>query len=159
MSHLNCIEIRLRVTRLALLHFQCAYGFWACGDLSTQIRLLLVGWLQREAGQGTAGGQFACSGRADHYSPSGLLSCVLRALFCSCHPCPAPGSALLLPREVLPSLPSVVPRSHSPCHATSWELLGSLFMSLKVSCPHCARADLVSLIQPYFQAFCMVSCS
>lgn len=33
-SHLVCIEIRLRVTGLALLHFQCVYWFWACGDLS-----------------------------------------------------------------------------------------------------------------------------
>lgn len=85
---------------------------------------------------------------------------------------PPAGSALLLlplpcarlcpsPAQGCPPQPAFgsVPRSHSPRAGTRWELFGSMFTSLKVSWPSGARADLASLIQPYFQPFCMLACS
>lgn len=59
---LSCIEIRLGVAGLALLHFQIACGFGACGDWSTQVGFVPVCW--HEAGQ--CWRQLVRSGRAGH---------------------------------------------------------------------------------------------
>lgn len=86
-------------------------------------------------------------------------SCLLWALLCLC--CPSLCSALHLscPGSPLHPASSSVLKSYSPCAGASWELFGRVFMSLSVSCPCGARADVVSLMQPCFQAFCIVSCS